>query len=310
MVRLLRKFGVTQYGFPFSKSMALMYAGIPLWEHVAGVSVGLASQVDPLTGEINDYRIWTDIRDLGDHLGDMDFKIAGTRKGITAIQLDIKPAGIPSDMICQCLEPACEGRLQIIDHMEREISAPSTQDDRNPPRLGAQMLGSAEAPSMVTENQSIIDKVSRKRAFIIGVSYVFNDQFSELYGTINDANHIRNLLINDLSFPPSSIRLLTDNDLDSYQRPTRQNIIMGMRWLVEGAKSGDLLFFHFSGHGDLFEIFGSHLVDEEAIQSSLMNRIMVNPLPIGVKLFMTIDCCRAVTAMNLPFQYQMKRRGK
>ncbi|OWM79643.1 hypothetical protein CDL15_Pgr023055 [Punica granatum] len=74
---------------------------------------------------------------------------------------------------------------------------------------GAQMLGSAGAPSMVTKNQSIIDKVSRKRAFIIGVSYDYNDQFSKLYGTINDANHIGNLLINDLSFPPSSIRLLT-----------------------------------------------------------------------------------------------------
>lgn len=65
----------------------------------------------------------------------MDFKIAGTRKGITAIQLDIKPAGIPLDIICECLEHAYKGRLQILDHMEREINAPRTQD-RNGPRLG------------------------------------------------------------------------------------------------------------------------------------------------------------------------------
>jgi polyribonucleotide nucleotidyltransferase len=77
----------------------------------------------------------------------MDFKIAGTRKGVTAIQLDIKPAGIPLDIICECLEPALKGRLQILDHMEREINAPHTQDDRNSPRLGwisylTELLGS------------------------------------------------------------------------------------------------------------------------------------------------------------------------
>lgn len=66
----------------------------------------------------------------------MDFKIAGTRKGVTAIQLDIKPAGIPLDIICECLEPALRGRIQILDHMEREINAPRNQDARSSPKLG------------------------------------------------------------------------------------------------------------------------------------------------------------------------------
>ena len=66
----------------------------------------------------------------------MDFKIVGTQDGITAIQLDIKPAGIPLDIVCESLEAARKGRIQILDHMEREISAPRTQDDRNSPRLG------------------------------------------------------------------------------------------------------------------------------------------------------------------------------
>ncbi|RWR91767.1 polyribonucleotide nucleotidyltransferase 2, mitochondrial [Cinnamomum micranthum f. kanehirae] len=118
-----------------STSMATVCAGIPLREHVAGVSVGLVSEVDPSTGMIKDYQILTDILGLEDHLGDMDFKIAGTRKGVTAIQLDIKPAGIPLDIICECLEPALKGRLQILDHMEREINAPRTQDNRNSPRV-------------------------------------------------------------------------------------------------------------------------------------------------------------------------------
>jgi len=66
----------------------------------------------------------------------MDFKIAGTRNGVTAIQLDIKPAGIPLDIVCESLDPALKGRLQILEHMEREISAPRIQDDIYSPRLG------------------------------------------------------------------------------------------------------------------------------------------------------------------------------
>ena len=73
---------------------------------------------------------------LEDHLGDMDFKIAGTRSGITAIQLDIKPAGIPLDIVCESLEAARKGRVQILEHMEREINTPPAKDDRNAPRLG------------------------------------------------------------------------------------------------------------------------------------------------------------------------------
>lgn len=65
----------------------------------------------------------------------MDFKIAGTRDGVTAIQLDIKPAGIPLDIICESLEHARKGRLQVLDHMEQEINVPRTQDGRNSPRI-------------------------------------------------------------------------------------------------------------------------------------------------------------------------------
>ncbi|GAB4849227.1 Polyribonucleotide nucleotidyltransferase 2, mitochondrial [Ancistrocladus abbreviatus] len=177
-------------------SMALMDAGIPVREHVAGVSVGLVSEVDPETGEIKDYRILTDILGLEDHLGDMDFKIAGTRKGVTAIQLDIKPAGIPLDILCESLEPAFKGRLQILDFMGREISAPRTQDERNSLRLatlkysndairhligplgsvkikieeetGARLSVGDGAITIVAKNQTVMDKVQEKIDFIIG----------------------------------------------------------------------------------------------------------------------------------------------
>lgn len=69
----------------------------------------------------------------------MDFKIAGTRKGITAIQLDIKPAGIPLDIICESLEPARKARNQILDRMDQEISTARAINDGSAPRLGLLM---------------------------------------------------------------------------------------------------------------------------------------------------------------------------
>ncbi|KAL9666281.1 hypothetical protein QQ045_000608 [Rhodiola kirilowii] len=98
--------GSTSMATVCGASMALMDAGIPIKEHVADISVGLVTAVDPLTGEIKDYSILTYSGELNssvgleDHIGDIDFKVAGTREGITAIQLDMKPAGIPLDIIC------------------------------------------------------------------------------------------------------------------------------------------------------------------------------------------------------------------
>lgn len=123
-------------------SMALMDAGIPVREHVAGVSVGLVTDMDTSTGVIKDYRILTDILGLEDHLGDMDFKVAGTRKGVTAIQLDIKPAGIPLDIVCESLEPARKGRIQILDRMEQAINVPRTMNDPTAPQIVTVKLSS------------------------------------------------------------------------------------------------------------------------------------------------------------------------
>ncbi|EXC20316.1 Polyribonucleotide nucleotidyltransferase [Morus notabilis] len=176
-------------------SMALMDAGISLREHVAGVSVGLVSEVDPSTGKIKDYRILTDILGLEDHLGDMDFKIAGTRKGVTAIQLDIKPAGIPLDIICESLEHARKGRIQILDQMEKEINAPRDQDDNSPQlatlkysndllrrlvgplgalkrkieeETGGRLSVSDGTLSIVAKNKAIMEKVKEKIDFLLG----------------------------------------------------------------------------------------------------------------------------------------------
>lgn len=81
-----------------SGSLAMMDAGIPLHAHVAGVSVGLILLQDPYSKTVLGHTLFTDIAALEDQHGDMDFKVAGTRDGITAVQLDIKPAGVPLEV--------------------------------------------------------------------------------------------------------------------------------------------------------------------------------------------------------------------
>ncbi|MDE5547319.1 MAG: polyribonucleotide nucleotidyltransferase [Anaeroplasmataceae bacterium] len=98
-----------------SGTLALMAAGVPIKAPVAGIAMGLITYGD-------DYTILTDIQGLEDHLGDMDFKVAGTRDGITALQMDIKIKGITYEILREALYQAKQGRLEILDHMATTIS--------------------------------------------------------------------------------------------------------------------------------------------------------------------------------------------
>src|SRR5256712_9931372 len=109
-------------------SLALMEAGVPMRGAVAGVAMGLvkdASRTAVLSG----------IAGLEDHEGDMDFKVAGTRKAITALQMDIKVAGISREVMAQALQQAKEGRLFILDKMDAAIPRPRTELSEFAPRL-------------------------------------------------------------------------------------------------------------------------------------------------------------------------------
>ncbi|HVZ79281.1 MAG TPA: polyribonucleotide nucleotidyltransferase [bacterium] len=111
-------------------SLSLMDAGVPLKAPCAGVALGLVSNED-----MSKTAILTDIQGLEDHFGDMDFKVAGTRKGITAIQMDIKIFGLPFEVIDKGLAQAKQGRLTILDIMDKVLSTP--QKDLSPfaPRI-------------------------------------------------------------------------------------------------------------------------------------------------------------------------------
>ncbi len=110
-------------------TLALMDAGVPIKAPVAGIASGLMMRSQ------TEYKVLTDIQGYEDHHGDMDFKVAGTREGITAIQMDIKVSGVPIPIIAEALEKARVARLHILDKIESAISAPRKEISPNAPRV-------------------------------------------------------------------------------------------------------------------------------------------------------------------------------
>jgi len=110
-------------------TMSLMAAGVPIKNHVAGISVGMISD------DAGKYILLTDIAGIEDHCGDMDFKITGTRTGITAIQLDIKRMGLSYEMIRDTFAQSLTARLQILDKMESVLTAPRTELSSYAPKI-------------------------------------------------------------------------------------------------------------------------------------------------------------------------------
>jgi polyribonucleotide nucleotidyltransferase len=109
-------------------SLALMDGGVPIKAPVAGVAMGLVKEGD-------DYVILTDIQGLEDHMGDMDFKVAGTRDGITALQMDMKITGVSAQLLKEALEQANHGRLRILDILREAIAEPRPEISDFAPRV-------------------------------------------------------------------------------------------------------------------------------------------------------------------------------
>ncbi|XP_063645143.1 polyribonucleotide nucleotidyltransferase 1, mitochondrial isoform X4 [Pan troglodytes] len=117
-------------------SLALMDSGVPISSAVAGVAIGLVTKTDPEKGEIEDYRLLTDILGIEDYNGDMDFKIAGTNKGITALQADIKLPGIPIKIVMEAIQQASVAKKEILQIMNKTISKPRASRKENGPVVG------------------------------------------------------------------------------------------------------------------------------------------------------------------------------
>jgi polyribonucleotide nucleotidyltransferase len=155
--------GSSSMGSVCSGSMALMDAGVPLTSPVAGVAMGLIKEGEK-------YAILTDILGDEDHLGDMDFKVAGTKKGITAIQMDIKITGINEEIFKKALSQAHVGRLKILDEMSKTI--PTTRAELKdgvpriksisiaPDRIGALIGPGGKNIKMLQETYSVTIEVA------------------------------------------------------------------------------------------------------------------------------------------------------
>ncbi len=124
---VLESNGSTSQASICASSLAMMDAGIPIKAPVAGIAMGLVKSGD-------DYTILTDIQGMEDALGDMDFKVAGTEQGVTALQMDIKIEGLSKEILQEALEQAKKGRMQILDSMLATLSGPREHLSEHAPK--------------------------------------------------------------------------------------------------------------------------------------------------------------------------------
>nr|PZN05279.1 MAG: polyribonucleotide nucleotidyltransferase [Bacillota bacterium] len=144
--------GSTSMASVCGSTLALMDAGVPIKAPVAGIAMGLIKQDDKVT-------ILSDIQGMEDFLGDMDFKVAGTSKGITAIQMDIKIKGIDTDILRRALEQARQGRLYILEKMLATISSPRKELSPYAPRIFTTVIDPEKIRDVIGPGGKMINKI-------------------------------------------------------------------------------------------------------------------------------------------------------
>lgn len=134
-------------------TLALMDAGVPIKAPVAGIAMGI------ITGDDGKYKILTDIQGPEDHWGDMDFKVAGTKKGITAIQLDVKIDGITPEIVKEVLERAYTARMEIMETMLAAISSPRAELSKYAPRIISIKINPDKIRTVIGTGGKIINEI-------------------------------------------------------------------------------------------------------------------------------------------------------
>lgn len=143
--------------------MALMAAGVPIKTPVAGIAMGLIT-----SGE--DYTVLTDIQGMEDHLGDMDFKVAGSRTGITALQMDIKITGINKEILKEALEQAKKARMQILDVIEEQIKEPRKEVSKYAPKTCIFTINPEKIKDVIGRGGETITKIIQECSNVISVN--------------------------------------------------------------------------------------------------------------------------------------------
>lgn len=132
--------------------MSLMAAGVPIKAPVAGIAMGLITSDD-------DYTILTDIAGMEDHLGDMDFKVAGTRDGICALQMDIKIKGVTREILKEALEQAKKARLEILDVIKKQIKEPRKEVSKYAPKTKVFYISPSKIRDVIGKGGEMITKI-------------------------------------------------------------------------------------------------------------------------------------------------------
>ncbi|HWG18996.1 MAG TPA: polyribonucleotide nucleotidyltransferase [Terracidiphilus sp.] len=173
-------------------SLALFDAGVAIKGAVAGVAMGLVKEGD-------DFAILTDIAGAEDHYGDMDFKVAGTSKGITALQMDIKIGGLPREILQQAMEQAREGRLFLLDKMNAELNGPRTERSKYAPRIETVMIPTDKIRDLIGKGGATIRGIVEQTGAKIDV-----DDTGKVSVASSDADGLAKALamINDITAVP------------------------------------------------------------------------------------------------------------
>lgn len=159
-------------------SMALMDAGVPLSAPVAGIAMGLVKEED------GRFAVLSDILGDEDHLGDMDFKVAGTERGVTALQMDIKIEGITEEIMEKALEQAQRGRLHILGEMAKAISVSRDQVSDNAPTLLTMKINSEKIRDVIGKGGAVIRALTEETSCTIDIE---DDGSIKIYGETREA---------------------------------------------------------------------------------------------------------------------------
>ena len=181
--------------------MSLMAAGVPIKAPVAGIAMGLITSKDE-----KDYTILTDIQGMEDHLGDMDFKVGGTRKGICSLQMDIKIKGITKQILKEALAQAKKARMEILDVMEARIAKPREEVSKYAPKTVTFKINPDKIKDVIGKGGDMITKI------ILEASNV---------STVNDVNAVKV----DLQDDGTVIIYHTDKEVIEKTRKMIENVI-------------------------------------------------------------------------------------
>ena len=152
VAEVLESNGSTSQASICASVMSLMAAGVPIKAPVAGIAMGLVKKGD-------NYTVLTDIQGMEDHLGDMDFKVAGTAKGVTALQMDIKIDGLSRNILEEALTQAKIGRMQILEHMLTTISEPRTSLSTHAPKIVTVKINPDKIRDVIGPGGKMINKI-------------------------------------------------------------------------------------------------------------------------------------------------------